>query len=262
MRYGDPIRNSDLRVNRQQHAFTIPEMLAVVALIVIIISILQPAIQKGRTYAREAMCNSNLHQIGLGSRGYATDERYLPPSYLGGYAVWPAVIRQYTNGNTDVFYCPEAPREAKWEVTLGSGLPAEWGYAADEVRRRVGGSGSWSFSYGHNNDGTNAGLRNASGASLGVGDPFAGREVASATVVAPSNFMLISDSLVDGVWDHFIDEDVPGEEPATRHHGGAYVVFGDAHTEWINPEPYLDHSNTGANDPALRRRWNNDNKSH
>lgn len=237
-------------------------MLAVIAIIVIIISILLPAMKEARLIAREAMCNSNLHQIGLGSRGYATDSRYLPQSYFGGHAVWPAVIRSYTSGNTDIFYCPEAPAEAKWNVTFGSGLPPAWGYEEDEVRLHVGGSGSWPFSYGHNNDGTSAGTRNAAGASLGVGDPFSGREVASATVVAPSNFFIISDSLVDGVWDHFIDEDVPGEEPATRHHGGAYFVFGDAHTEFIIPGPYLDHSNTGANDPSLRKRWNNDNKPH
>lgn len=246
----------------RQLAFSIPEMLAVIAIIVIIISILLPGMRQARETAREVICNSNLHQMGVAARGYAVDDRYLPQSYYGGYAVWPAVLRQYTNGNTDVFYCPAAPAESKWMVAFGSGLPAQWGYEADEVRRRVGGSGSWSFSYGHNNDGTNAGLRNAQGASLGVGDPFSGREVMASTVVSPSNFIMISDSLVDGRWDHFIDEDVPGEEPATRHHGGAYFVFADAHTEYLDPEPYLDHSNTGANDPSLRRRWNNDNEPH
>ena len=239
--------------------FSVPEMLAVIAIIVIIISILLPSLREGKTIAREAVCRSNLHQIGLGVRGYALESRFLPPSYTGGYAVWPSLIRQFTQGRTEVFYCPEAPAEAKWIVEYGSGLPAAWGYEEDEVRRRVGGSGSWPFSYGHNNGGTADG----SIPPLGVGDPFNDQYyVRSASVAAPSNFMVIADSLIDGVWDHFIDEDVPGEEPATRHHGGAFVVFADAHVEWINPEPYLDIGNTRANDPDLRRRWNNDNLPH
>ncbi len=69
-------------MQRKHHAFTIPEMLAVIAIIVIIVSILLPAMKEARLIAREAMCNSNLHQIGLGSRGYATDSRYLPQSYF------------------------------------------------------------------------------------------------------------------------------------------------------------------------------------
>ena len=48
-------------------------MLAVVAIIVIIISMLLPAIGKARDTTKVIVCLSNLHQLSLGWRAYATD---------------------------------------------------------------------------------------------------------------------------------------------------------------------------------------------
>ena len=197
--------------------------------------------------------------MGVAFIEYGDDFNYLPPSYLGPDAVWPALLRIYMSGETDVFYCPTAKPEARWEVTFGSGLPEAWGYEADEVRRRAGGGGSWPFSYGHNNGGTADG----STPPLGVGDPFSeSRYVHVGRVMQPDDFMVIGDSLIDGVWDHFIDEDVPGEEPAVRHNEGAFILFADGHAEHIIPGPYLDLANTRSNPPEFRRRWNNDNQPH
>jgi prepilin-type N-terminal cleavage/methylation domain-containing protein len=245
--------------NPCRRAFTLIEVLVVVSIIVILVALLMPGLRNVREAAREIVCQSNLRQIGFGVRMYSNASRYLPPSYTGGFAVWPSLIRQHAGGETGIFNCPVADASAYWEKTFGSGLPAEWGYEKDEVRRRVGGSGSWSFSYGHNNGGT----ADSSVPPLGMGDPFAPRNyVPAAKVVQPDNFMMIADSLIDGVWDHFIDEDIPGEEPAVRHRDGAFVLFNDEHVEHIIPGPYLDLANTGANDPELRRRWNNDNEPH
>ncbi len=60
-------------------AFTVPEMLAVVAIIMIIISILLPSLTRARITARRAICGSNLHQIAVAFRQYANEnQRYYP----------------------------------------------------------------------------------------------------------------------------------------------------------------------------------------
>jgi len=229
-------------------------------MIMLLIALLLPALGKTRDAARDILCQSNLRQMGVGVQAYCDDHRYFPPGYLPGVAVWPTLVRAYTGGNTDVFYCPTAEPETRWVVQYGSGQPASWGYDDDEVRLLTGGAGSMPFSYGHNNDGTDAGYP----LPLGVGDTFGDglRYVLSIQVMEPSQFFVIADTLVDGVWDHFIDEDVPGEEPAVRHHDGAFFLTADIHVEWLIPGPFLDPANTGANDPSYRRRWNNDNLPH
>lgn len=239
--------------------FTLVELLVVIAVLAVLLAILTPMAARAINYAKETTCRSNLRQIGVGSTAYATETGYLPPSYIGGRpyvtAVWPALVRQFS-GSTEVFYCPMAPKEAKWEVAFGSGLAAAYGYAADEVRLRAGGSGSWPFSYGHNNGGTRDGSR----PQLGMGDPW--NMALMSSMRAPANFIMYADAMINGNWDHFIDEDNPGEEPSVRHRGGSFFVFGDMHVEHIMPGPYQDHGNTGANNPEYRRRWNLDNQPH
>jgi len=248
-------------VQEPRTGFTLIELLVVIAVLSILLAILTPVTQRALEYAKEASCQSNLRQIGMGTVSYATDEGYLPTSYEYRnqpyvVAVWPALVRSSGGVSEGTFYCPTAPEAARWTPTFGSGMPAEHGYAADEVRLRAGGSGSWPFSYGHNNGGTRDGSR----PQLGMGDPWNPSRFSS--MVAPASFIMYADAMINGRWDHFIDEDIPGEEPTVRHRGGAFFVFGDMHVEYLIPGPYLDHGNTGANNPDFRRRWNLDNQPH
>ncbi len=57
----------------QRRAFTVPELLAVIALIVIIISILLPSLGKARLITRQAGCQNNQHQLVIGWRSYVSD---------------------------------------------------------------------------------------------------------------------------------------------------------------------------------------------
>ena len=54
--------------------FTLVEMLVVISIISILTSILLPAIQKARSKGINAVCISNLKQIGTGNQIYSTDE--------------------------------------------------------------------------------------------------------------------------------------------------------------------------------------------
>jgi len=246
---------------RSTAGFTVPELLAVVAVISIIMSILLPSFGEARERARLMICRSNLHQIAIGSRSYATETRYMPNGYEAGtqWIVWVPEIFEHAP-DPKLFYCPTAPAVAKWAgVRFGSGLPAQYGYKLDQVRIHA----SENFSYGHNNGGSS----DNNNPSLGVGDHVGAGWNRITMVKAGSNFIMYGDSTVDGLWDHFIDEDIMdgtgrSEFPADRHNGGAHIAFGDGHVEHILQKYLIYLGSEGTALPEMRRRWNNDNEPH
>ena len=246
---------------RRHSGFTVPELLAVVAVILIIISILLPNLGIARERAREAICRSNLHQIFIGSRSYTNECGYMPTGWdpPTGTVTWLTEIYPHIP-DAKVFYCPTAPPEAKWDgPRFGSGLPPYYGTKQDQYRVHR----SENFSYGHNNGGS----ADSSRPSLGVGDTTTHGWNRISMVRAASNFIMYGDSTVDGLWDHFIDEDVihstgQNEFPADRHYGGAHIAFGDGHVEHILQKYLIFLGSEGTALPENRRRWNNDNQPH
>ncbi len=65
--------------------FTVPELLAVVAIIAIIISMLMPSLRKAREHAMMVQCQSVIRQTAMANRSYATENRsiYLNNAYRG-----------------------------------------------------------------------------------------------------------------------------------------------------------------------------------
>lgn len=67
---------------RRIRAFTLIEVLVVVAIIALLISILIPSLKAAKDLARRSDCASNLHQIGVALNAYANEHReQLPPLY-------------------------------------------------------------------------------------------------------------------------------------------------------------------------------------
>jgi len=75
--------------NHRPAAFTIPEMLAVVALITIIIALLLPALGKAKESTRVMICQSNMRQFSLANHVYASQNlSWLLPIRAENGAFW------------------------------------------------------------------------------------------------------------------------------------------------------------------------------
>jgi prepilin-type N-terminal cleavage/methylation domain-containing protein len=102
-------------------AFTLIEVLVVVAIIALLISILLPSLSQARAMARSAMCKTNLHQVGVALSEYtASYKEAFPRGGDPGDTYWTMLVAKmlsdktrYTNMNQmrvekyDAFHCPD-----------------------------------------------------------------------------------------------------------------------------------------------------------
>jgi len=126
-------------VPHRRGAFTLIELLTVIAIIGILAAILIPVVGLVRDKARGARCVSNLRQLGVGIHLYASDNNDRTPVFLreensqstttvfvhqglGGNLVAPPVGwgRGYID-TTEVFFCPSQPN-----VQPGDGENPNW----------------------------------------------------------------------------------------------------------------------------------------
>lgn len=113
----------------QKDGFTLIELLVVIAIIAVLMSIMVPALNKAREVAKNAVCSSNLRQMGLGLDIYSSSnddqmclifERHfsnpLQPDLSGngrGYN-WAGILMSSCGVDITVFRCPSDKR--KYEV--------------------------------------------------------------------------------------------------------------------------------------------------
>src|ERR1700748_2499684 len=75
------------KIAANMSAFTLVELLVVIGIIALLISILLPSLNRARESAQRVACESQLRQIGLAARTYASENRdALPPMNLDGGA--------------------------------------------------------------------------------------------------------------------------------------------------------------------------------
>jgi prepilin-type N-terminal cleavage/methylation domain-containing protein/prepilin-type processing-associated H-X9-DG protein len=139
----DPLRSSALRSmtfqsqaiddvaatarfwGRERLAFTLVELLVVIALIATVAALLLPAFGRAKESGRGAVCLSNLHQLGLALQLYAQDYHNRLPymrdqsrSATNGLPGPNVVLSNYV-GNVHVLQCP-SDRQNLYETTGSS----------------------------------------------------------------------------------------------------------------------------------------------
>ena len=130
-------------VSRARRAFTLIEILVVLAIIALLSALLFPAFSRARESARQTSCQTNLQQIYLATQQYFQDERRYPDSLLdlvpGGSkyddgtatgAVLPDSVNGYLKVGTDGLLCPDddhdntVPRSSYGALTKNLTTPA------------------------------------------------------------------------------------------------------------------------------------------
>ena len=90
----------------QPRAFTLVELLVVIAVVGILASLLLPALNQGKAAARRIQCVDNLRQLGLATQMYWDENddftfRYQVGATNGGRLYWFGWIKPGTEGNRD-----------------------------------------------------------------------------------------------------------------------------------------------------------------
>ncbi len=97
--------------NGGEKAFTLIELLVVISVIVLLMALLLPALQKARRQAKTTFCQVNLHQWGIAFNAYSNDYNgQLPYHFPMGTSdhVWPYALASYYSDSNDALLCPEA----------------------------------------------------------------------------------------------------------------------------------------------------------
>jgi len=261
------MRGPRAATSRLPKAFTLVELLVVVAIISLLLMMTAPVLQKAMRLTRSAVCGSNLHQIGTALQSYVAKWAWYPVG-IDQHTIneqrvwlWPPQLRVYT-GDAKVMRCPQAPDfvpyagamvPTLWTPKYGSGLPAYYGYKDDEVRIL----GMYQkFSYGYNVWGANIGVVPNPG--LGVYRAHASYgETRADRVVLPQDMVAFVDSCLSDYWSGFSGIYRVGQYPSGIHGGCANFLFCDSHVELLARETMMD-----INDPAVNCRWNVDHERH
>jgi prepilin-type N-terminal cleavage/methylation domain-containing protein/prepilin-type processing-associated H-X9-DG protein len=202
--------------------FTLIELLVVIAIIAILAAILFPVFAKAREKGRQAVCVSNLKQLGVAAYMYVQDydeillmTAYQPPSGTGQppstSPIWSAIVAPYVK-NTQIFVCPDAANGGRY-----AGVWADRGW----------------LPYGLNRDSQDRiySLPHALAAfsqpaqSIWIADSWCGNPAAPANL---RGFQVAGDRPVNaqaGI--------------ADRHNGGTVVVHLDGHAKWYDARSLL-----------------------
>ena len=203
-----------------KYAFTLIELLIVIAIISILAAILFPAFLSARERARQSVCLSNERQLGAAVALYANDddERLMPGNKLAApdadgvdHAGWAGILYPYVTA-AGIFRCPDDDTQAG--TVLGE--PAS------------------PVSYFMN--------QNFSGDAYPAGAALSEFAAPASTVVIAENTGIVThriarltrrDEQESPFADRFIQS---GKSPYERHTDGRNYLLADGHARWLRPD--------------------------
>jgi prepilin-type N-terminal cleavage/methylation domain-containing protein/prepilin-type processing-associated H-X9-DG protein len=233
---------------RVQSAFTLTELLVVVAIIGILAALLFPALIQSKRKAQQIQCVGNLHQLGLGIQNFVANNHVYPSAIAGKNTDYPGTwMSQLERGGFD------NAKPKKLFITEGV-------WRCPSARLPHYPANITPISYGYNSRGVGANYTNA----LGLDGRFISKTelfapIGEAEVASPSDMMAIGDSFFGDAF--FLRVDLKywdrNGSASARHQGKLNVVFCDGHVE----SPTLQFLFSDTSDDALCR-WNRDHQPH
>lgn len=242
-------RNQKAAPDKPEEAFTLLEMLMVVAIIGILASLLLPGLAAAKAKGRTTTCKNHLQQMSHALAMYESDSGFLPgcgdsliatnnyPWTFPSTNSWLVRIQPYIGPHSDIFSCPDYEPHMNWDKTIKSD------------------------SFGYNAGGSSQ-IYVDMDKHLGLGfgkDHF----IRSTALVSPADMIELGDmQLPNSVWCNIISPwhkrplgNVDCVVPS-RHSSGANMVFADSHVQWSRQSKWI------AEDTPARSRWNNDHQPH
>ena len=250
-------------------AFTLVELLVVIAVIGLLVALAAPVLAKARTQALRVVCTGNLRQIGLALQEYLSDFRHYPTFQAEGAhgtrtGFWDYKLLAEAGGRTRIFLCPA-------NMTRGNNDQKNW-WPTRPASITDPSALAWpNLSYGYNGTGTAPNpfplqldderlfLGFGGEGGLGTGSAFLPTYLSESDVVAPADMIAIAD-YDPAVTDDDYDDDRHPEMlllGLTGYHSSvANVLFCDTHVEHGKKNQWTMRTQTEW------RRWNYDNQSH
>lgn len=230
----------------RRRAFTLIELLVVIAIIAILAAILFPVFARARVKARQAMCQSNMRELGTAFLMYVQDyDETLPPTDYDSGGVrftWFQLVDPYIKGGLtgtglnknqrkSIFVCPD--------IDMGVPDPAWLARLGSPSTRSI-------LSYG-----TNVYLFPR---GRGLRPPSVPPVQSLAAIGSPANLVMLGPNAgtlpdIGGRDDRYAGASVHDQGymfERIRHSGGANYVFSDGHVKWYKaPGDYRMQSLSG-----------------
>lgn len=219
-------------------AFTLIEILVVVAIIALLAAILFPVFSRARENGRRASCQSNLKQIALGIAQYTQDydERF-PMVFGTGSAIpgpygWADAVQPYIK-SLQIYQCPSDSRAPTSNPSIGDSPDDEAGYIDYFY--------NWAMQ-------SREGTFTSSGACY---LPVVWKDsITLSELERASQTVLVMDGVSGSAWNGTQGSTDPGMaylsraqgSAVRRHLGGSNVAFADGHVKWFHDADQGDQS--------------------